>query len=151
MGRPKKSVPKHVEPEEESQEILEEEPEAEEKTISKAAAVRDALEQGEESPEDGVAYIEKVHGIEMTRQTFSSYKAQQKARDAKKGASKGKPSRKPRQVAESSQAIDGYLAPPPKPAPSGGQPDLIEAMEAMKPLVASLGAEKVKRLVDLLG
>lgn len=158
MGRPKKSVPKHVEPEEESQELPEEEPEAEDdepeasgKAISKAAAVRDALEQGEDSPEDGIAYIKKIHGIEMTRQTFSSYKAQQKAREAKKGVSKGKPGRKPRQVAETSQAVDGYLAPPPKSAPPGGQPDLIEAMEAMKPLVASLGAEKVKRLVDLLG
>jgi hypothetical protein len=78
MGRPKKSAPKHVEPEDESQEALEEfeaEEEAETtgKAISKAAAVRDALEQGEDSPEDGTAYIKKIHGIEMTRQTFSSY------------------------------------------------------------------------------
>ena len=32
-----------------------------------------------------------------------------------------------------------------------GDGDLLEALEAMKPLVASMGAEKVKRLVDLLG
>lgn len=28
---------------------------------------------------------------------------------------------------------------------------LLVAMEAMKPLVANMGAEKVKRIVDLLG
>ena len=108
MGRPrtaKHPKPAELEPEEISQEIPEEEPEVEEeevepeasgKAISKAAAVRDALEQGEESPEDGVSYIKKIHGIEMTWQTFSSYKAQQKARDAKKGgkaASKAGPAR----------------------------------------------------------
>jgi hypothetical protein len=66
----KAAKPKHVEPEEESQELPEEEPETEDnepetggKAISKAAAVRDALEQGEESPDDGVAYIKKIHGI----------------------------------------------------------------------------------------
>jgi hypothetical protein len=42
------------------------------------------------------------------------------------------------------------LAPPPKPAPTGGS-GLLDAMEAIKPLVASLGAEKVKRIGDLLG
>jgi hypothetical protein len=46
-------------------------------------------------------------------------------------------------------AGEGYLAPPKIEAK--GDVDLIEALEAMKPLVASLGAEKVKRLVDLLG
>lgn len=157
MGRPKKSAPKYVEPEGESQELPEEEPdiEAEEtggKAISKAAAVRDALEQGEDGPEDGVAYIKKIHGIEMTRQSFSSYKAQEKARQAKKSgkpapAAEAKPGRKPKAA---SPAAEGYLAPPPKPTPAGGS-DLLDAMEAMKPLVASLGKEQVKRIVDLLG
>jgi hypothetical protein len=64
-------------------------------------------------------------------------------------APKGKPGRTPR--AAPSQAVEGYLAPPPKPRGSGGEPDILEAMEAMKPLVASLGADKVKRIVDLLG
>ena len=31
------------------------------------------------------------------------------------------------------------------------QPDLLAAMEAMKPLVDSLGKAQVKRIVDLLG
>jgi len=158
MGRPKSAKPKPAEipAEEESQELPDEEPETEDdepeasgKAISKAAAVRDALEQGEDSPEDGVAYIKKIHGIEMTRQMFSSYKAQQKARDAKKEAApKGKPGRKPKAAA--APAIEGYLAPPPKPAPPGGS-DLLDAMEAMKPLIASLGKEQVHRIIDLLG
>lgn len=158
MARKKTAAPKHVEPEDESQDV--EEPETEEtdstssqgKAISKAAAVRDALEQGEESPEDGVAYIKKIHGIEISKQMFSSYKTQEKARQAKKGgAPKGKPGRKSTtwQSQKDAPPIESYFTPESK-QPSGEEPDLIEAMEAMKPLVASLGAEKVKRIVDLL-
>src|SRR3954471_15918281 len=125
MARKKTAAPKHVEPEDESQDVEEqEEPETGErvdepgaggKAISKAAAVRDALEQGEESPEDGVAYIKKIHGIEMTRQSFSSYKTQEKARQAKKPP-KGKPGRKPKEAP--SQAVEGYQVPPPQTAPT---------------------------------
>src|SRR5690242_17418821 len=126
MARKKTAAPKHVDPEEESQDV-EEEPETQEqddepenggKAISKAAAVRDALEQGEESPDDGVAYIRKVHGIEISKQMFSSYKSGQKARDAKK-APKGKPGRKPREVAEPDQ-----VPPPAKAHTAGGEAGL---------------------------
>lgn len=48
------------------------------------------------------------------------------------------------------EAVEGYLAPPPQ-HPASGETDLLDAMEAMKPLVASLGKEQVKRIVDLLG
>jgi hypothetical protein len=158
MGRPKKTAPKHVEPEDESQEAPEEEPEVEEdepeasgKAISKAAAVRDALEQGEDSPEDGVTFIKKVHGIEMTRQTFSSYKAQEKARQAKKGVSKGKPGRKPKAVAPVPKAplVEGFVAPPEKPK-AVGEPDVLLALEGVKELVSQFGADRVKKMVDLL-
>lgn len=155
MGRPKKAVPAEIEPEEISQEVPEEEPETEEeeeasggKAISKAAAVRDALEQGEEGPEDGVAYIKKIHGIEMTRQTFSSYKAQQKARDAKKAG--GKPAPAAEAPAPRKRPALVQAAPAPK-AASNGEPDLIESLETLKPLIAAMGAEKVHRLIDLLG
>ena len=60
-----------------------------------------------------------------------------------------KPGRKPK--AAPSQAVEGYLSAPPKQRGTGAEPDLLDAMEAMKPLVASLGADKVKRIVDLLG
>src|SRR4051794_23156671 len=158
MAKKKSAAPKHVEPEEESQEVPEEEPEtgddepeARGKAISKAAAVRDALEQGEESPDDGVAYIKKIHGIEISKQMFSSYKTKEKARQSENqepAASKGRPGRKPK--ATPSQAVEGYLAPPPTPQAAGGETDLLAAMEAMKPLVAALGADKVKRIADLL-
>jgi hypothetical protein len=36
------------------------------------------------------------------------------------------------------------------PAPAGER-DLLDVMESMKPLIAQYGAERVKRIVDLLG
>ena len=48
------------------------------------------------------------------------------------------------------QAVEDFLAPHPKPAQTDGS-DLLDAMEAMKSLVASLGKEQVKRIVDSLG
>jgi hypothetical protein len=104
-----------------------------------------------ESPADGTGFIKSHYGIDMTNQMFSSYKAQQKARDSKKEAAapKGKPGWKPK--AAPSQAVEGYLAPPPKPKAVNGEADLIESLETLKPLIAQYGAEKVERLVDLLG
>ncbi len=51
--------------------------------ISKANAVREALAEGLEAPGDIAAFIEKRHGIVIPKQMVSSYKAQQRARDAK--------------------------------------------------------------------
>ena len=64
-------------------------------------------------------------------------------------APKGKPGRKPKAAA--SQGVEGYLAPPPKPQAPSEQPDLLAAMEAMKPLVEALGKDKAHRIIDLLG
>ncbi len=158
MGRPKKAAPKHVEPEEESQEMPEEEPEADEEeddepeaatsgghaaTMTKADVCRALLAEGITENEDAVAAAKSRFGIEIKPTDFSLYKSKEKA---KQGAPKGKPGRRPRQVAETGQVVSQ-----PKQAPAGGDVGLIEALEAMKPLVAQLGAEKVKRLVDLLG
>jgi hypothetical protein len=41
-------------------------------------------------------------------------------------------------------AVEGYLAPPPKAKAMDGQNELLAAVEAMKPLMESLGADKVK-------
>jgi hypothetical protein len=113
-------------------------------SVSKAEAVREALAAGKEMPEEGVAYLLDHFGIVMDRQTFSSNKSQEKAREAKKAeaAPKGKPGRKPK------AAVEGYLAPPPK---ARGNGDVLETLEALKPLIASHGAQKLHRLVDLLG
>jgi hypothetical protein len=110
---------------------------------SKTDAVRRALAAGKEGPQEGTAWIRQALGVEMTPQHFSAVKSQIKKREG--GATgEGRPGRKPK------AAVEGYLAPPPGPL-SGGGPDLLAAMEAMKPLVEALGADKVKRIADLLG
>ncbi|WP_165232735.1 thioesterase [Aquisphaera insulae] len=109
---------------------------------SKTDAIRMAMAAGFDSPQAGSAYIKSEFGLDVSPQHFSSTKSQLKS---KEGEARGKPGRKP------NAAIDGYLAPPPKPQAPGEQPDLLAAMEAMKPLVEALGAEKVKRIADLLG
>jgi hypothetical protein len=141
-----------IEPEEESQEEPEteeqdDEPTAGGKAMSKAEAIRRALAAGFEGPQEGTSYIRKEFGIEVAPQHFTATKSQIKSREGGK-MPKGRPGRKPKGVP--SQAVEGYLAPPPKPAPTGGS-ELLDAMEAMKPMVASLGKEQVKRIVDLLG
>lgn len=115
--------------------------------VSKADAIWRMLAEGIENPTSASAEIKSRFGIEVTPQHFSAARSQMKSRAAS-GKPKGKPGRKPKEAP--SQAVEGYLAPPPKPAPAGGS-GLLDAMEAMKPLVASLGKEQVKRIVDLLG
>jgi hypothetical protein len=104
---------------------------AEAANITKAEAVRRALAQGHAMPTDGVAFIKSEFGIDMGIQHFSAQKSQLKKQ---KGAKKkvGRPAKHP------------------QPSMNGGA-GILEAMEAMKPLVASMGANKLKRLVDLLG
>ena len=99
--------------------------------ISKSEAVRRALADGVDQPVDGVAYILSQFGIEMGPQHFSAVKSVHLKKQ-------GVPTVNTRfQKAEASVA--------------DGEPDLLAAIEAMKPLVAALGAEKVKRIADLLG
>ena len=115
--------------------------------ITKSEAVRRALADGVDQPADGVAYIRDNFGLEISPTHFSAVKST----EGKKGeaAPKGKPGRKPKAAAPV-QAVEGYLAPPPKPRAVDEETDLLAAMEAMKPLVAALGADKVKRIADLL-
>jgi hypothetical protein len=112
--------------------------------ITKSEAVRRALADGVDQPADGVAYVRDNFGLELSPTHFSAVKSTHLKKQQGESAPKGKPGRKPK------AAVEGYLAPPPKPA-ADGETDLLAAMEAMKPLVASLGADKVKRIVDLLG
>ena len=82
-----------------------------------------------DQPADGVAYIQSQFGIEMGPQHFSAVKS---AHLKKQGI----------------PTVDTRFQ---KGAPENGEADLLAAMEAMKPLVEHLGAEKVKRIVDMLG
>jgi len=157
MARKKTAAPKLVEPEDESQDT-EEESASSSKAISKADAVREALAQGKEGPEEGTDYIRSQYGIEMTRQSFSSYKAQEKARQAKKqsgAAPKGKPGRKPshltpdpRQSRKDAPPVETYFTPSPA-AESGGEAGLIDDITAVKHLVQKLGADQVRKIVGL--
>jgi hypothetical protein len=99
--------------------------------ISKSEAVRRALADGVDQPADGVAYILSKFGIEMGPQHFSAVKS---AHLKKQGIPT---------VNTRFQKADT--------AAPNGEPDLLAAIEAMKPLVAALGSEKVKRIADLLG
>lgn len=98
------------------------------KSVSKADAVRAALADGIESPEDGVAFLKAQYGIEMSKQMWSTYKAQLKARAKKQSGAQ--------------PAKRG-----PKPASPAG--DIIDDISAVKGLVAKLGGAQVKKLVDL--
>jgi hypothetical protein len=140
----KVSKPKHVEPEYERQETRAQNA-ADGKAFTKSAAAREAIAQGIESPQKASAFIKERFGIDMAPQHFSAVKSLIKKKEAST-APRAKRGPKPK----SAEAAKDYLAPPPK-NPASGEPDLLAVMEAMKPLVASLGADKVKRIVDLLG
>ena len=144
--------PAPIEPEEESQETPEVEGDGElgvaaRERMNKSKAARAALDAGYEKPVDAVAYIKRQFGIIMDPQRFSSIKSNyRKAQgEAKPGkaTSAPAPGRKP-----ATPAVEGYVAPPPK-QPDGG--DLLDTLEALKPLLAQHGADKLKRMVDLLG
>ena len=101
-----------------------------EKKVSKAQAARAAIAEGIESPKAAVAYIKERFGLDMAPQHFSATKS----------------------VLRKAGGMTVRVKRGPKPAVAkGGDAGLLMALEAMKPLVASLGAEKVKRIVDLLG
>jgi hypothetical protein len=156
-----KAAPKHVEAEDESQDLeaqeaieAQEPDEAGGKGMTKAEAIRRALAAGFEGPQEGTAYIRKEFGIEVAPQHFSATKSQMKNKPTGR---KGKPGRKPRHLMPDPQQsqkdappIEHYFTPEPKPTPAGGS-ELLDAMEVMKPLIASLGKEQVHRIVDLLG
>jgi hypothetical protein len=112
-------------------------------TATKAEAVRIALSEGLESPGDIHDFIKAKFGHDIPKPTISSYKAQEKARQAKRG--NAQTGRKPR-----TPLVEGYVAPPEKPK-AAGEPDVLLALEGIKELVGQFGADKVKRMVDLLG
>ncbi|WP_406698802.1 thioesterase [Singulisphaera sp. Ch08] len=114
------------------------------KPIKKIDAAKAAIHEGFDSPQRAVAYIAKRYGIEIDPQHFSSIKSQLKKKlEATQSEMET--------GSKASGAVEGYLAPPPSPRPATGEPDLLDAMQSIKTLIAELGADKVKRIVDLLG
>ena len=90
------------------------------------------MREGYKSPKIAVDYIRSTYGIEMSPTHFSAIKS---LMSKPGGGSSGRGPGRPR----STPGI-----------PASGEADLLQAMEAMKPLIASLGVDRVKRLADLL-
>ena len=104
------------------------------KTVSKARAVREALSAGMDSPGEIADFAKSNFGLEIPKMRASAYKAQVKARGSRP-AKRGRPPK---------SASHPRIVP-------AGEGDLLDALEAMRPLVASLGVEKVKSHAELLG
>jgi hypothetical protein len=109
------------------------------KTVSKAEAVRQALAAGLDGLDDIAKFVKAKHGHEIPKPQISAYKAQTKAKAAAAALNP---------VAEiiSNPAIQQAAK-----HGGGGETDLITAMEAIKPYVIEHGAERLKRIIDLLG
>jgi len=114
--------------------------------MSKTDAIRAALAEGHESPADGVDFIKTRFGIELSKQHFSATKSKLKATGGGQTTEAG---RAPAPARKKAVRVEGYLAPPEP--PGGRDANLLDALEAIKPLIAQHGAESVKRMVDLLG
>jgi hypothetical protein len=108
---------------------------AEGATISNAQAVRNALDAGHEDIDSIDGFVRENYGKDIPRQQISAYKSQTR-RKAGEAPRRGR------------RSIEGYLAPP-RISPAG-EADLIDALRALKPLVAKVGVENVKKLAELL-
>jgi hypothetical protein len=130
MGRPKGSSTKAA--------AKPAEPVAPEPAISKAAAVRAALADGLDGLDDIAAYVKTKHGHDIPKPQISAYKTQEKAK-VRKSQEPVPKSAKPKSAALPTAKHGG-----------GAETDLITAMEAIKPYVKEHGAERLKRIIDLL-
>jgi hypothetical protein len=152
MVRPKKSASKQTEFEDVSQEVSDKEPVEVLETprkgaITQSGAARAALEKGYEKPAEAVAYIKNTFGIDMNPQYFSAIKTRTKDLHE---AAPPKPAPARRGQKAKAARVEGYLAPPEKPKVAG-EPDVLLALEGVKELVSQFGADKLKRMIDLLG
>ena len=75
---------------------------------------------------------------------FTLLRREEQIQESDSASKRGRRGRKPK-------AVEGVLSAPKRARSSNDEADLIAAMEALKPLVASLGVDRVKRLTELLG
>ncbi len=119
--------------------------------MSKTDAIRAAMAEGIESPGDGVDFIRRRFGIEMSKGHFSATKSKLKSAEAvgatKGGARKSTPTQNAPKAAMKPQPVERHQPE----RLSGGEGGLLSAMETMKPLVERMGKDQVKRIVDILG
>lgn len=104
-------------------------------TMTKADAVRAALAEGLDTPEEGTAYIKEKFGLDVTKPQFSTYKSIGKKK-AKGGAGKTR---------QAAPARSQALAVPAR-ATNG---DVSLAVEAIKTLVDQLGVDQVQRIAEV--
>jgi hypothetical protein len=155
MGRPRTAKhPKHAEPEDEIQESPEEEaavviePEPAGDAPNKSEAARQAIDAGYDKPANALPWIKETFGIEIGGQHFSAIKSQYLKKQA--AAPKTEPAKRGRKPKAAAAVANGYVAPPEKPM-AAGEPDLLLALEGVKELVSQFGADRVKRMVDIIG
>ena len=112
-------------------------------TVSKADAVRAALAEGIDSPDEGVAFIRERFGIEMGKTMWSSYKSQEKTRQAKaSGGDRPRVGRPP--VTPSASIV------PPAPAPAAARNGSVaDSLKTVKELVDRLGADEVIKIAEI--
>lgn len=96
--------------------------------MSSTDAIRAALAEGAESPDDGTDFIRKRFGIEISKSHFSATKSQIKKKDAA-AAPKGKRAPKAEKTPEQEPA----RIPAAQPADTGAE--MIGDLEAVKSLV----------------
>jgi hypothetical protein len=161
MGRPrtaKHPKPAEIEPEDVSQEEPDEETEgggqeghgfapSDGDGPSKSEAARQAIKAGYDKPATALPWIKKTFGIEMGGQHFSAIKSQYLKKQAAEPTKAEPAKRGPKPKAP---LVEGYVAPPEKPK-APGEPDVLLALETVKELVGQFGADKLKRMVDLMG
>jgi hypothetical protein len=157
MARPKaKAAPRFVEAEDESQDpedrqrLEAEEPETSGRRMSKTDAIRAAMAEGIESPGDGVDFIRKRFGLEMSKGHFSATKSKLKSSEGQGGKKTAPAKAAPKAAAKSGpKPVEERQAATARPA--GGEGNLLDLMEQMKPMVEEHGVDTLKRIVDLLG
>jgi hypothetical protein len=157
MGRPKsKPASAHVRPEGETREDPETEGGGQEghgKAITKAEAIRRALAEGLTKHEDAAPFIKTNYGHDVSPGHFAASKSREKSpgEPAQEAPRRGRPPKKTEGVTvKVKRGRKPKAAAAPVATPNGEQ-DLIGSLELLKPLIAAHGADKVKRLVDLLG
>lgn len=108
--------------------------------VTKADAVRAALAEGIETPDEGIAFIKSRYGIDMGKAMFSSYKSQQKAKAGQSGVHRqgvrkgGRPRKAPETPASAATGVDVGI---------------VADLAAVKRLVERMGAGQVREMIAL--
>jgi len=101
--------------------------------ITKSEAVRRAIAEGVDKPQEAVAFIKERYGVDISAQHFSSIKSQ----EAKKTGKPGRRSRKPREAVST---------------PSGsrvGNGNPVELARQIKKLVDVYGVSSVREMTSV--